>query len=206
VEPETVDYPPGQFILLKIQDKPRMFRAFSISSHNEDKTRVSITVKKIPGGYGSSIISGKLKTGDTVELEGPMGNELVIDKNAEKVLLIAGGIGITPFRSIVKEIVDKPESGQSATLVYGVNSADEFLYNDEFKEFESRSDRFDYSQVVASDTSWTGEKGYVTDVIKNMDLTGFQVYMCGPNPMIDAALRTLESKGVSSEVVYFESA
>jgi NAD(P)H-flavin reductase/NAD-dependent dihydropyrimidine dehydrogenase PreA subunit len=205
-EPEVVHYKPGQFVLVKIQDKPKMFRAFSISSYHEDGRRLSITIKKVPGGYGSGIISGKFKLGDSVELEGPMGHELVLDKNADKVLLVAGGIGITPFRAMVKDIVENQEHIRSARLIYGVNNEKDFLYNDEFKEFEAQSDKFEYSQVVASDSAWSGEKGYVTDLIRKTDLTGYQIYMCGPDPMIEATLKTLKAMGANDEVVYYESA
>lgn len=205
-QPEVVNYHPGQFILVKIQNQPKMFRAFSISSYHEDGTRLSITIKKMPDGYGSGIISKRFQIGDFVELEGPMGHELVVNKNAEKVLLVAGGIGITPFRAIVKDLVENPHNIKLAQLIYGVNTEKEFLYNDEFKGFAAQSDKFAYTQVVASDKNWSGKKGFVTDVIKEMDLAGYQIYLCGPKPMIDAALKTLKARGVNDEIVFYESA
>jgi len=205
-EPEVVNYKTGQFILVKIQDEPKMFRAFSISSYHKDGRRLSITIKKVPDGYGSEIISQKFKLGDRVELEGPMGHELVLDKDAEKVLLVAGGIGITPFRAMVKDIVENHDHIKSARLIYGVNTEKEFLYDDEFKNFENISGKFEYTQVVASDSTWSGEKGYVTDMLKKTDLTGYQIYMCGPNPMIEATLKSLKDMGANDEVIYYESA
>ncbi|MEL7564752.1 MAG: FAD-binding oxidoreductase [Dehalobacterium sp.] len=204
--PEVVKYEPGQFILVKIQDHPKMFRAFSISSYHEDSTRLSITMKKMPGGYGSGIIPEKFQVGDSVELEGPMGHELVINKNAKKVLLVAGGIGITPFRAIVKDLVENSHNIESIQLIYGVNKEKEFLYLDEFKGFEDQSNKFTFIQVVASDENWSGKKGFVTDVMKDMDLKDYEIYMCGPKPMINATLKTLKAMGVKEEIVFYESA
>jgi ferredoxin-NADP reductase len=73
-----------------------MFRAYSISSYDHDNTRVSVTIKNVPNGYGTEIIYSSFKEGDPVVLEGPMGHELRVDPHAEQVLLIGGGIGITP--------------------------------------------------------------------------------------------------------------
>lgn len=205
-EPEVIKYEPGQFILVKIQEHPKMFRAYSISSYHEDGTRLSITIKKIPGGYASEILPEKFHIGDLVELEGPMGHELVINKNAKKVLLVAGGIGITPFRAIVKDLVENPDNIELVQLVYGVNKTNEFLYQDEFKAFESQSDKFNFIPVVASDENWSGKKGFVTDVMKNMALSEYEIYMCGPQPMINATLKTLDAMGIKEDIVFYESA
>jgi NAD(P)H-flavin reductase/NAD-dependent dihydropyrimidine dehydrogenase PreA subunit len=205
-KPARVDYKAGQFILVKIQNDPKMYRAYSISSYNEDSTKVSVTIKKMQDGYGTGIIFANFKVGDKVELEGPMGNELVVDKTAEKVLLVGGGIGITPFRAIVRDLVENKNDIKEFKLIYGVNYQEEFIYVDEFKALEAKSDKFEFIQVAAFDKKWEGKKGFVTDVMKEMDLTGYKVYMCGPKPMTNAALKVLNQLNVKKENVFCESA
>lgn len=211
--PPELNYEPGQFILVKVSDEPEMYRAYSISSAEvEDKSRIRVTIKKVEGGYGTTIIDNQFKEGDTVELEGPMGDDVVIDETAEKVLLIAGGIGITPFVPVVKDIVENKSSIKDCKLIHGVNKVDEFIYDQYFAELDDESAKFEYLPTVAyPDENWTGYEGFVTDVLKQMDIRGYKLYLCGPKPMVNATLEVLEEleekdKGVSPEDVFYESA
>lgn len=203
---EKVEYRPGQFILVKIQEKPVMYRAYSISSFSDDGAELSITVKKIPGGYGTNIIFDTFKEGDPVELDGPMGSELVLSEKSDRILFVAGGIGITPFVQMTRDAVEKSGCGKDVKLIYGVNHSGEFIYDDHFTSLKSSCEKFEYIKVVASDSSWKGKKGFVTDAMKDMDLKGYKVYMCGPPPMVRASLKALRHAGVEDEDIYYESA
>lgn len=202
-----VDYKAGQFILVKIQNDPEMFRAYSISSYNEDGKKLSVTIKKMPNGYGTDIIFSKFKVGDEVDLEGPLGNKLIVDKEAEKVVLAAGGIGITPFIPIIKDIIRSNNRIKDVKLIYGANKENEFINIDELKALEKESDKFELVQVVAFQDKWHGEKGFVTDYIKKMkDINEFKVYMCGPPPMINASLKVLNELNIKRKNIFYESA
>lgn len=205
-EPATINYKPGQFILVKILDEPLMYRAYSISSYSEDGTKLSVTIKKLPDGFGTNIIFDNFKEGNTVQLEGPMGNELIVDKKADKVLFVAGGIGITPFIPMTQNIIETENNHQEVKLIYGVNYEKDFLYDDHFQNITQSSDKFDYTKVVAFDENWQGKKGFVTDVIKDMELDDYQIYLCGPEPMINATMNVLNNKNVDEDNIYFESA
>ncbi|MGE5653455.1 MAG: 4Fe-4S binding protein [Bacillota bacterium] len=207
IKPQTVDYKPGQFMLVKIEDQPEMYRAYSISSHNHDRKRVKVTVKRVPNGYGTGIIFDQFKEGETVELQLPMGDELVVDKSAEKILLVGGGIGITPFIPIVEDLVKGKNSAKEIDLIYGVNRANELIYDQELTAMADGNPHFRYTKVVASDSSWSsGPKGFVTDIIKDMDLSGYKVYMCGPKPMTDATTKLLQAMGVPEKNIFMETA
>lgn len=204
--PEKVDYKPGQFILVKIKDNPKMYRAYSISSSTKNGTELSVTVKKMPGGYGTGIIFDTFKEGDLVDLEGPMGKALVVNKNADKILFVAGGIGITPFVPMAGDIIKNARADKDVKLIYGVNTSKEFLYDEHFTKLQALSSKFEYIKMVASDNSWPGRKGYVTDAMKELDLKSYKVYMCGPKPMIKATLKVLREAGVDEQDIFYESA
>lgn len=206
VEPERVDYKAGQFILVKIKSDPEMFRAYSISSFNEDGRRVSVTVKRVPDGYGTDLISENFKVGDPVVLDGPMGRDIVVNKNDRKVLLVGGGIGITPFVPIVRDLVENPGSVEEFKLLYGVNKADEMIYTDAFEHADESHDAFEFRKIVAFDDTYTGRKGFVTDHMDDIDLSEYKVYMCGPPPMVNASLAKLTALGVKRENIKYESA
>jgi NAD(P)H-flavin reductase/NAD-dependent dihydropyrimidine dehydrogenase PreA subunit len=206
IDPERVAYSPGQFILVKIQENPIMYRAYSISSCSGDGTGLSITVKKMPGGYGTGIIFNTFKEGDLVELDGPLGGNLVPGRDSKKILFVAGGIGITPFVALTSEMVEKTGCSKDVKLIYGVNKPEEFIYDDHFENLKSRCNKFEYIKVVASDNNWKGRRGFVTDAMKDMDLRGYKVYMCGPGPMVNAGLKVLKDAGVHEEDIFYESA
>ena len=203
-ENDYLDFIEGQFVLLKISDNPEMFRAYSISSEAKDKNRIRVTIKKDPIGLGSEIVFSRFLEGDALEIEGPLGRELIVDQESEKILLIAGGIGITPFIPIVDSLLSQTEQVKKVTLVHGANLAADLLYKDYF--LSKKDSRFNYLPVVARDSSWLGEKGLVTDVIEKLDLEGYKVYMCGPKPMIEPVLNALKKASVPEDSVYFESA
>ncbi|WP_105617721.1 FAD-binding oxidoreductase [Vallitalea okinawensis] len=206
VDPQKVNYEAGQFILVKIQDNPEMFRAYSISSYDEDGTALSVTIKKMDDGYGTNMIFDNFKIGNEIELEGPMGHELIVNKDAKNVLLVAGGIGITPFIPIVTDLIRNDNNIKNIKLVYGANYKNEFIYVDEFKQLEEEGYQFEFIQVAAFDENWTGEKGFVTDYMKKVDLKDYQVYMCGPQPMIKASLKVLKELNIDEKDINYESA
>lgn len=207
LQPERLQYKAGQFILVKILDDPEMFRAYSISSANIEETRIRITVKKLENGLGTDIIFTRFKEGDQIELEGPLGRELVVSKKADKVLLVAGGIGITPFLPIVGDLLENRKSLQEVKLIYGVNKEEEFIYEDYFRELAAKYEKFTFIQTVANPgESWKGYKGFVTDAMNDLDLSGFTVYMCGPKPMTVSTVKTLGQKGVDEDRIFAESA
>ncbi len=203
---ETMDFKGGQFILLKIHKEPEMFRAYSIAGFNDAGTEFNVIVKKAPNGFGTGIIFDAFHVGDQIEVNGPMGDEIVIKNGYSKLLFIAGGIGITPFIPLVDEAL-KDGTIESVKLVHGVNFKKDFLYQNEFEAKSENDPRFEYLPVAASCDTWEGEKGFVTDIINKLDVNNsHKVLMCGPPPMIDASLNVLQIKHVDRENIYFESA
>lgn len=203
--PKEVNYRSGQFILVKIQEKPRSFRAYSISSYNEDNKQLSVIVKKIPRGYGTGKIFSEFNIGDVVELEGPMGNELVL-KDAEKILFIANGIGITPFIAMSKDVLLNYPNVKIIQLLSGQKYEKDLLYHDYFNKLAEQYDNFNYTPILSRDKTTSLKKGRVTTELKNMtDLKGYKVYMCGTKNMIKESYHMLLEKGVEKADISFES-
>lgn len=205
ISPEKVPYQAGQFILVKIQDEPEVFRAYSISSYNENDSRLSIIIKKVADGYGTNIIFDKFKIGDEIVLEGPLGNHLVPDPTAEKILFIGNGIGITPFIALVKDVLLNHKKVNEVKLLDGQKYENEFLYADYFKNLAGEYEHFTYVPVVSRDKESSLRKGYVTDVLKEWDVSGYKVYMCGTKNMIEDSRNILLNNGVKEEDISSES-
>lgn len=204
--PEKVDYRSGQFILVKIQDEPKSFRAYTISSYNEDSKKLSVIIKRVDKGYGTGKIFNEFKVGNAVELEGPMGNHLVLDPSGEKFLFIANGIGITPFIALTKDVLLNYPNAKRVHLLSGQRYEKDLLYNNYFSKLAGQDSRFRYTPILSRDKTTSLKKGYVTAELKDMgDLTGYRVYMCGTKNMIRDSYKILLEKGVKKEDIYYES-
>jgi NAD(P)H-flavin reductase len=202
INSETVEFIPGQFILVKMQENPRMNRAYSISGFDPETKTLRITVKKVLNGYGSNILFNLFKEGDEVTLEGPLGYELNLDISAKNILLVAGGIGITPFLPMLKDLHDTNFTG-NVHFIHGVNKESELLYVNEIESL--LSDNIKYTPVVAFDENYQGEKGFVTDILEKLTLNDTKIYMCGPKPMVSNAEKLLEKMNFNMKNLFVES-
>lgn len=202
--PEAVDIKAGQFILIKIMDNPKQYRAYSISSIGSNRKSLSVIIKKVDNGYGTSKIFEEFHVGDIIDLKGPMGDALVMDESADKLLFVANGIGITPFIAMSKHALHNLQNLKNAKLLAGKRRKSELLYNAYFESLESDR-RFEYIPVVSRDKDSGLRNGYVTDVLKEMDLEGYKVYMCGTKSMIIDSYHILLDKGLTQEDIHYES-
>jgi ferredoxin-NADP reductase/NAD-dependent dihydropyrimidine dehydrogenase PreA subunit len=193
---------PGQFISIKVDNDKNIYRAYSISKPSENKNEVSITVKLDNKGYATPKIF-ELKEGEKILIEGPMG-DFTIENDSTNKLFVAGGIGITPFLSLVKNALKK-EGKANINLLYGSNTSDEVLYTQYFKELKEKHENFNYSVVLLKpDKEWKGHTGYVTDVINDLNLDNTEAYLCGPGAMINATVKSLKSKGLNDEAIHID--
>lgn len=107
---------------------------------------------------------------------------------------------------ITRDLLLDEKSNRLVTLVYGVNATTDLVYSDIFDDLAAGHKNFNYVPVVAQDSSWQGQKGFVTDAITTMDLRGYTVYMCGPKPMTNAARNLFKEKGVKDTDIFVETA
>lgn len=193
---------PGQFISIKVDEEHNIYRAYSISMPSQNSDELTISVKLDRKGYATPGIFN-LKVGDKLFLEGPMG-DFIIEKYNTNKLFIAGGIGITPFLSLVKEALEKDE-GAHVNLYYGSNKVDDIIYSSYFHALKEKYPNFNYCEVLLRPhPNWQGHQGYVTDHIKNMNLENTEAYLCGPGKMIDATVKILKDKGLSEEEIHVD--
>lgn len=204
VSPEKIKIDAGQFILVKIMDDPKQYRAYSISSIIPDGSGLSIIIKKVRNGFGTNRIFEWFHAGDIVELKGPMGDELVVSTDVENVLFIANGIGITPFIELSKSVLGNNPNLKSIKLLSGARKKRELLYDDYFRSLEDDK-RFEYIPVVSREKDIGLRSGYVTEVLKELDVIGYKVYMCGTKSMITDSYKILLDKGINKEDIHYES-
>lgn len=172
-------------------------RPYSICSSPNDSIngKYEIVVKKNDGGYISTHIIDNWKINDEVLIGCPKEAEVFNElRDSQNVIALAGGVGITPFLSMAKAIVDG-DNNHSLTIFYGANTYDELLFKDEFNELEKQSNgKVKLIKVIANEEVKDCEKGFINlDIIKkynNLDNPTF--FISGPPAMIKAMYKTLE--------------
>ena len=90
-------------------------------------------------------------------------------------------------------------------LLDGQRFENEFLYSDYFKSLDEKYAAFEYIPIVSRDNSSSTKKGYVTDLLKDIDVANYKVYMCGSKNMIQDSYNILLDKGVKKEDIFYES-
>lgn len=189
---KELHYLAGQFAFFQFSviDK-REQHPFTLSSHPHDRV-LRITVKGL-GDYTDNF-SSKLKTGDTVKVEGAYGHFSSSYIKESDQVWIAGGIGITPFLSLAKDM-----HPNHVHLYWCVNKKEVAVYTDELQELADHNPNFQF-------TVWSSEKsGYLT--IDRLNIDHFEnkgFLICGPKPLKENLTKQLIQAGVNRGNIYDE--
>lgn len=177
-------------------------RAYSISSSPKDSLegKYTLTIKLVEGGLMSRYIFDTWQVGTKVEVSAPAGNfEYQPLRDAETVIGVAGGSGITPFVSMANAIADGDEDF-NMILLYGSRNYDNILFREELDELQKKCDKIKVVHVLSDeekDIDGT-EKGFITaELIKKYAPAdkNYSVFLCGPQQMyafVDKELEKLE--------------
>lgn len=188
----------GQYISLKpVVDQVEITRPYSISSAPcQAGSFYEITVNRKPGGFFSEHLWENWKVGTGVTADGPHGNfyhEPLRDKN--KVVALAGGSGITPFRSIILEAL-RGKGGPQILLLYGSRHENEIIYQDELQMLAAQhADKFKMVNVISEPSpGYRGLTGLISaDLIGELvaDPAAYSYFICGPAALHEHCLNEL---------------
>jgi propane monooxygenase reductase subunit len=206
---EPFSYRPGQYVDIRIPDHEDEHRSFSMANTTSAPDELEFMIKLYPDGRFSGLLQeDRLKEGDALEVTGPYGVFTLRSSSPRRLLFIGGGAGMAPIlcllRSMSEAGVERP-----ATFYYGARSATDLFHVEELEELGRELHDFSFVPALseaAADDDWSGETGLITEVVERLedDLTDVDAYLCGPPPMVDAAIALLESKGVPEAHIYFD--
>jgi len=197
---EPLEYKPGQYVDIGIPGQPGEHRSFSMAGAERDV--LEFMIKLYPDGRFSGLLSdGSIKPGDTLEITGPYGLFTLRASSPRRLLFIGGGAGMAPILALLRSL---SESGnhREATYYYGARTAADLFYLDELGGLPVT-----FVPALSGDsTGWLGETGLITDVVARLEhaITDVDAYVCGPPPMVEAAIALLESKAVPESHIYFD--
>jgi ferredoxin-NADP reductase len=200
---------PGQFLKLRFDiDGTRAERCYSISSSPTQTAYVEITPKRVADGLVSGFLNDRAGVGLVVEAEGPFGRFTFDERKHERVVLIAGGSGITPILSILRYI-DDCSLDTPATLIYCVRTRSDIIFEAELERLKSRLRNFRALHLVSRpDEDWRGPSGRITRDFVSAHVEGLAsstFFVCGPQPFMEAVQKILASLNVDPARIKLEN-
>lgn len=198
----------GQYINLHLPGVEGA-RAFSIANKPSDSDSVELHVRRVPGGAGTGYIHEQLRVGDSLEISGPYGQFFTRKSAPEDLIFIAGGSGLSSPQSMVLDLLEHGDA-RKITLLQGARNLSELYNRKLFEQLSQEHENFSYVPALDNplpEDHWEGFSGYVHEAaIAHFDghFAGHKAYLCGPPPMIDAAITALMQGRLFERDIYME--
>jgi len=192
---ESISWKAGQFLIYFLpHEEPDVRgkqRFFTISSAPFEK-HVMLTTRIFPENKSSfKKALEELKPGGLVDVKGPDGDFIIEDPN-KNFVFIAGGIGITPYHSIIKQL-NFEQKPLNIELLYA-NKTDEFVFKDELEQISSTNPNFKITYIISPQHV---DQKYIRENVQ--DIPSKRFYVSGPEPMVESLYEMLKGMGIKEE-------
>jgi NAD(P)H-flavin reductase len=198
---QPIEFQPGQILevsLFGYGEIPIGFASSPTRRHSFD-----LVVRTV--GRVSSAVN-RLQQGDSLFVRGPLGRGFDLDGlRGHDVLIVAGGIGLCPTRSLIQYILDRRGEFKRFILFYGAREPKQQLFLDDLAAWRESKDVEYHETVDKADPTWTGNVGVITSLFKRTTIDpGTRVVICGPPVMFRFVTRELDRLGVGRDHIYVD--
>lgn len=199
-----LNYMPGQFLFVQLLRNGNLSSSHPFTISNSPTRRDLSITPKVLGDFTLSIKDTKV--GDRAYIDAPYGVFSFLNYPRRELVFIAGGIGITPFISMLRYIYDQ-NLDQKVTLFWVNRSENNLCFTDELKKMEADLEGFRTVLVMSDQPGWVGEKGrlngqYIRESLGSLEEKEF--FICGPPAMSDDLNRELQELGVPHSKIHRE--
>ena len=208
IEPAEITFFPGQYMDIKVPgtDVTRSFSMANTSSKEDG--RLEFVIKVYPDGVFSSFLDTRLRPGDRLDVTGPFGVFTLRDAPDHDLVFVGGGAGLAPILALLRSMAERGIE-RRAVFYYGARTAKDLCFVEEIHALAGKLPGFRFVPALsepAEGESWDGEVGFITDVVRRseVDLRHAHAYLCGPPPMVEAAMPLLAQLGVPEKHIYFD--
>ena len=204
---ERIAYRAGQYINIILDDGQR--RAFSFANAPQPGQReIELHVRLIPGGRFTTHVFERMKVGDTLAFEGPLGDFWLRDSE-RPILFVAGATGFAPVKSILEEAFRRGVQ-RPMWLYWGVRRRADLYLLELAEQWQREHANFHLVPVLSHATpedAWSGRAGLVHEAMLAdfPDLSGHEVYVCGSVKMVEAAVPAFIAQGLSEDVCFSDA-
>jgi ferredoxin-NADP reductase len=197
-----LDYKAGQFFFVTIKQKDKeLTKPFSFSSSPTEPEHIEFTKKFTDHEF--SLALKACRVGDWARIDAPYG-QLTFEGEYPRITLLSGGIGITPFMSIIKNAADK-QLESKITLFYGCRTEKDIVFKEELEELANNNNNLKLVFVITEPSpQWRGNTGIITAELVKKEVPDYKenmFYTCGPPGMVTAMEKLVENIGVPKEKI-----
>jgi propane monooxygenase reductase subunit len=195
---------PGQYVDIAVPGTDEV-RSFSMANTSaRESGQLEFIIKIYPDGLFSHFLDTKVQVGDRLNLTGPFGVFTLRDAPDTDLIFVGGGAGMAPILCLLRSMAERGID-RKAVYYYGARRRADLCFEDELRALEQTISNFRYVPAL-SDEDWEGENGLITDVVSRSEpaLARAHAYICGPPPMVEAAVPLLTRLGVPEKHVYFD--
>ncbi|AUZ05390.1 MULTISPECIES: anthranilate 1,2-dioxygenase electron transfer component AntC [Vitreoscilla] len=201
---QTLQFLPGQYAHLYVPDTGT-YRSYSFAHCPNTDNQLQFLIRILPSGVMSDYLRERCQVGQTILLEAPLGSFYL--REAERPLVfVAGGTGLSAFLGMLDDLA-AADCALLIHLYYGVNHEQDLCELERLQAYSDRLPNFECHLVVSEGSeSWTGKRGYVHAHLPRESLAAaaFDMYLCGPPPMIEAVKTWLDEQGLQDYRLYSE--
>jgi len=201
---------PGQYLVLSLLiDGKKVNRTYTIASSPASSTYCEVTVKREENGFGSRHIHNTFREGHTVNISALAGRFTFQGDQAGSVVLIAGGVGVTPLMAILRYLTDRNWKGD-IYFIYSARTPADIIFRKELEVLQKRFTNLHLMVTLsrAEGTDWNGWKGRITGELLTQtipNLAARPVYICGPASMMEPTIELLRRLGVPADQIKSEA-
>lgn len=213
VNPEGGSLPfsflPGQFLTFSVEiEGKRVRRSYTIASAPTVTAYVEVTVKRQEHHGVSAHLHDRVKVGDLLDVAAATGR-FTFTGEEDSIVLIAGGVGITPMMSVVRYLTDISFPGE-IFLLLGMRSTEDFIFREELEYLQRRHENLHIAATMAraAGTAWMGHEGPITkDFVAHAvpEIARRHIHLCGPPAMMEVIKTELAELGVPKERIETEA-
>jgi ferredoxin-NADP reductase/DMSO/TMAO reductase YedYZ heme-binding membrane subunit len=201
---------PGQFLTLRLNlDGRDVRRSYTIASSPTRAAYCELTIKREEQGLVSRYLHDVVREGATFNVSAPLGRFTFTGAEAREIVMIAGGVGITPLMAKIRYLTDIAWPGK-IHLVYSVKNERDIIFRSELEELQRRFPNLQVDITVTREASaeWTGKRGRLSaEMLMSIvpDIAQSRVHLCGPTEMVEPIKKALRELGVADDQMKSEA-
>ncbi|MGE5624397.1 MAG: CDP-6-deoxy-delta-3,4-glucoseen reductase [Bacillota bacterium] len=204
---ERLQFLPGQYIDILMPDNHR--RSFSLANPPHDDALLELHIRNVPGGLFAKQVFTDLKVGALLRVQGPLGTFFLREDSARPIVMMAGGTGYAPIQAMLRHVFEN-RMQRDIVFYWGVRAARDLYADAKLKEWEKSQPNFRYVPVLSepmAEDRWSGRTGLVHEAVLHdfADLSGHDIYLSGPPPMVHAARTAFPIQGAAPLHMYSDS-
>ncbi len=202
---QRLQFMAGQYLNFVLSDGRE--RAFSIANAPHDDELIELHVRRVDGGEFTDFVFDELKDKAIMRIRAPLGTFFLREDSDRPVIFMAGGTGFAPIKGQIEHAIYIGDK-RPMKFYWGVRSERDLYQAELAEKWAAENDNISFIPVLSEpDAGWAGRSGFVHEAVvaDNTDMSGFDVYMAGPPPMINAGKDAFIAAGLSTDHMYSDS-